>query len=354
MPKSKRVSIRGLGEKDSLVVQKSTPLLSLWRSDLTLAEFKILDTYLARINSHNPEEREVCFEKGELENILEVQRINNDELKARLKHLMGHVVEIPDEDEEEGFRLVTLFDEATAKQDESGLWTVKMMCTVPAMKYIFNIENLGYLRYKLRCITSITSRYTYIMFTYLEKNRFRKSWEIDVDELKRILCCENEETYKQYYRFNDLLLKRVQKELHEKTECRYTYEPIKHGRSVVAVRFTVETIPKVAVDEKISGHWQKPDTIDEERWKHWYVHEPLKTLGLNLSKEQCDEVLAILATIPKSKLPIDPVTGDDLEIRRYHYLEQKTAEIARRDTEKPIKHKYAYLLAAIKKDAEGG
>ena len=214
--------IKGLGQKDKLTVQKSTPLLSLWRSELTLAEFKILDTYLARINSHNPEQREVLFEKGELESILGVQRINNDELKQRLKHLMGQVVEILDEDDEDGFRMVTLFEDAYLRQDKNGLWQVKMECTQQAMKYIFNIENLGYLRYKLRCITSITSRYTYVLFIYLEKNRFRKTWEVDVDELKEILSCEKEETYKKFYRFNELVLKRVQQEMYEKTECRYT------------------------------------------------------------------------------------------------------------------------------------
>lgn len=154
---------------------------------------------------------------------------------------MGNVVEVPDKNMKKGFRLVTLFEEAEAEQDEFGLWQVKLECTQKAMKYFFNVENLGYLRYKLRCITSLTSRYTYIMFIYLEANRFRKSWEVDLDDLKAILHCENEETYKEFKRFNDLLLKRVHKEMHEKTECRYEYEPIKKGRSVVSIRFTLET-----------------------------------------------------------------------------------------------------------------
>lgn len=91
----------------------------------------------------------------------------------------------------------------------------------------FNIENLGYLRYKLRCITSLTSRYTYIMFIYLEANRFRKSWDVPLDELKQILDCDKVETYSAFKEFNKQVLKRVQKEMHEKTECRYSYEPIK-------------------------------------------------------------------------------------------------------------------------------
>lgn len=248
MARKKVEPITSLGNEDKLTVQKSLPLFALWRSELTLAEFKILDTYLARIDSHKPERRVVEFEKGELEKLLGVQKINQKDLETRLKHLMGNVVEIPDSSMKKGFRLVSLFEEAVAELDEHGLWKIRLECTQKAMKYFFNVENLGYLRYKLRCITSITSRYTYIMFVYLESNRFRKSWEVGLDELKAILDCDKEDTYKQFKRFNDRLLKRVQTEMHEKTECRYSYEPVKKGRSVVAIHFTVETLPKLTVD----------------------------------------------------------------------------------------------------------
>ena len=248
MARKKIEPITNLGSEDKLTVQKSLPLFALWQSDLTLSEFKILDTYLSRIDSHKPDKRAVIFEKGELEKILGVQKINNKDLELRLEHLMGNVVKLEDRASKKGFRLITLFEEAVAEQDNYGLWQVRLECTQKAMKYFFNVENLGYLRYKLRSITSLTSRYTYIMFTYLEHNRFRKSWEVDLDELKSILHCDNEETYKEFKRFNDRLLKRVQKEMHEKTECRYSYEPIKKGRSVVAIRFTVETLPKLCVE----------------------------------------------------------------------------------------------------------
>ena len=244
MARKKIDPIVGLGYENKLTVQKSLPLFALWRSDLTLSEFKILDTYLSRIDSHKPEKRAIILEKGEIENALGIQKINNQDLKLRLKHLMGNVVEVPDKDEKKGFQLVTLFEEAEAEQDDDGLWNVKLECTQKAMKYFFNIENLGYLRYKLRCITSLTSRYTYIMFIYLEANRFRKSWEVPLEELKKILHCENEATYNEFRFFNVKILKKVQKEMHEKTECQYSYFPIKRGRSVKAIRFEVKTLPK--------------------------------------------------------------------------------------------------------------
>ena len=57
MARKKIEPIISLGSDSQLTVQKSLPLFALWRSDLSLSEFKILDTYLSRIDSHKPERR---------------------------------------------------------------------------------------------------------------------------------------------------------------------------------------------------------------------------------------------------------------------------------------------------------
>lgn len=350
MARKKIEPITSLGNENKLTVQKSLPLFALWQSELTLAEFKILDTYLSRIDSHKPEKRAVMFEKGELEKILGVKKINNQDLEIRLKHLMGNVIEIPDESVKKGFRLVTLFEEAVAEQDDYGLWQVKLECTQKAMKYFFNIENLGYLRYKLRCITSLTSRYTYIMFIYLEANRYRKSWEVPLDELKQILDCDKVETYFAFKEFNKQVLKRVQKEMHEKTECRYSYEPIKKGRSVVAIHFEVETLLKTSRKEVNENQmtleqWQKEAIKEKELWQ-----TPLK--DFNFTQEQYNELFSVLITIPDFKFPQSSACYGSVELMRYHYIDQKAKEIKRRDKQKPIRSKFSYLLKLMKHDAE--
>lgn len=352
MPRKKIESdITGLGRgEDKLTVQKSVPLFALWQSDLTLAEFKILDIYLSRIDSHKPDRRTVMFEKGELEKILGVKKINHQVLEERLKHLMGNVVKLPNiNDDRKGFQLITLFEEAVAKQDEYGLWQVKLECTQKAMQYIFNIENLGYLRYKLRCITSITSRYTYIMFTYLETNRFRKSWEVPLQELKELLHCEQEAIYREFKFFNQKILKRVHKEMLEKTECRYDYEPIKKGRSVVAVRFTYHTRAEQAEQEE-------PFRIDDRKLAEAIRPDRELWEGVldefHFSREQLDEIDSYLAILPEHLLPESPACYDSLELRRYHYMQLKVADLKRRDQEKPIRNFFAYLLAVLKQDAQ--
>ena len=353
MARKKIDQIMGLGHFDKLTVQKSRPLFALWRSDLTLSEFKILDTYLARINSRDSEKRAIILEKGEIENALGIQKINNQDLKLRLKHLMGNVVEVPDKDEKKGFQLVTLFEEAEAEQDDDGLWNVKLECTQKAMKYFFNIENLGYLRYKLRCITSLTSRYTYIMFIYLEANRFRKSWEVPLEELKKILHCENEATYNEFRFFNVKILKKVQKEMHEKTECQYSYFPIKRGRSVKAIRFEVKTLPK---------QYGAPEQLEMPGFTD---SEPIFDVSQS-EAERRDLYRDALAPYVVTDDQIDGLvqlarkhidarghfTGSDLDQQIYNYL-LFAKRHAKTNARSEIKNIYRYLLPIIENNDIG-
>lgn len=346
MSRKKVEEIQSLGNDiDKLTVQKSQPLFSLWRSELSLAEFKILDTYLSRINSHDKQKRIVTFEKGELEKLLGVKRILNDELDSRLKNLMT-TIKIPHEDSK-GFTRIALFEKAEAIQDKNGLWQIKLECTRSAMKYIFDIEKLGYLRYKLRCITSITSRYSYIMFLFLEYNRFRKSFEVDLEELKKVLNCDKEDTYKEYKRFNDLVLKKIHKELNKKTELKYDYEPIKQKRKVVAIRFTIQTLKDILIEEN-----ENQMTIED------FCQERDKDIWENAlydDKEQCEfssaeieAIREILVTIPTYKLP-DMNLG--VQIARYHYIRQKYTLM---NTRKNIKHRFRYFCEMLKKDLKEG
>ena len=335
--KKKIEPIVGAGKdpENKLTVQKSIPLFSLWRSDMSLAEFKILDTYLSRINSREPEKRSVVFTKGELENLLGVSKINKADLVSRLKGLYRGV------DVEEGngkFRTVGLFEEAYGEIDENGLWTVQLTCTAKAMKYIFNIEQLGYLRYKLRCITSLTSRYTYVLFMYLEANRFRKTWEINVDDLRHVLNCDGEQTYTEFKRFNDLILKKAQKELYEKTECRFVYEPVKTGRRVTAVRFTLETLADTI--EPTHPKQLSLDDLDDPNQIYADV------LPENLTPEQVES----LRTLAVKKVFWIPGGLHPRECAIADYLRQKVVLMNATRTEKP--HPYGYLKAMIENDED--
>lgn len=344
MPKRKKLPVVpdyiGLGDVEKLTAQKSTPLQSLTQTDLTLPELKILDVYLSRIDSHDPEKRTVQIEKGELERVLGVTRILKDDLNKRLRHLF-QAVEVKDKTKRKGFKIISLFEEADAEPDENDLWTITLTCTLPAREYIFNIENLGYLRYRLKNIIELKSRYSYILFMYLENNRgFRNSWEIKLDDLKELLKC-NAETYKTFFRFNGLVLSKCHQEINEKTDCKFDYEPIKRERAIVAIRFTLKTLKQLAVEDvaNLPEVQSMPDNrpLWESALKEW-----------KLSQEKLDELAALLDTVPKSKLP----EAEDTEQSKYKYIALKAAEIKRRSKEKRISNRFAYLKKMIDADIQ--
>lgn len=329
----------GRDPENKLTVQKSLPLFSLWRSEMSLAEFKILDTYLSRINSRMPEKRTVTFTKGELEQLLGVKKINKADLLTRLKGLYRGV-EI--EGSNKKIKTIALFEQADGDLDEkTGLWTVRLTCTPSAMKYIFNVEKLGYLRYKLRCITALSSRYTYVLFMYLESNRFRKSWEVGVDELRQVLNCDQDELYQEYKFFNQRILKRCQSELHKKTECRFTYEPVKTGRRVTAVRFTLATLadsiapPEPVIPGQLSlDDYEDPNAIYAEVLPDSLTPEQVEALRL----------LAVpkVAYIPDGLWPREALIAD--------YLRQKV--VLMNAYGRKVPHPFGYLKTMIENDPD--
>lgn len=234
------VGIRGNAE--NLLIQKSNPLLCLSETGMTLPELKILDVYLSRINSHEPEKRCVRFEKGEFEKLLGNTWMHKDDLVKRLKNLF-QVIEIADERYPKRINCVSLFEKASCEQDEDGLWQVELMCTPSAMEYIFNIENLGYLKYRLKSVVNLTSRYSYVLYLLLESNCYHGNLEVKLDELKKILNC-TAVRYDEFKFFNAEILKKCQKEINEKTDISFTYSTIRKGRSIATIRFDIERKPR--------------------------------------------------------------------------------------------------------------
>lgn len=333
----KNKSIKGITQihEDKLVVQKSNPLTSLWQSELTLYEFKILDIYLSRINSHYPERRQVEITRKEFEEVFGISKFNIKELDFRLEHLIKQAVKITDSSYKRGFSWVSLFEEAKVEYDDDGVQTVYLECTQKAMKYFFNIDNLGYFRYKLQCVKDMKSRYTYILFSYLERHRnMGLNWTVTLDELKSHLHCEAER-YNQFKFFNSEVLKKCQKEIHEKTDCKYTYEPVKKGRKVVAICFTLEPLHITLFNNKL----EQQISLD---------NDPIDFLSGaccgEFNREQMDVIFSIIST---KNLPENP---DGIDFARYHYLDRMYRTMQLAASKKLIKHRFDYFLAMLKNE----
>ena len=150
-----------------------------------------------------------------------------------------------------------------------------------------------------------------------------------------MLGCDQDAFYEQFKYFNQRILKRAQEEIKNVADFKYTYEPIKKARTVIGIQFVVESLPKLEEDED--------KTLNEDD-----NAQPLKTVLSDIcsSKERFDEIMALLAMVPKSKLPVDY----SIEEAQRLYLAQKVTEIKRRESEKKIRSKFLYLKKMIEKD----
>lgn len=372
LPVSKKPDFTGLGRDDKdpkeWMINKSKPLTTLSQTSMTLPEFKIFDAYLSRIDSHKPDERYVRFEKGELEKLLGVEKINKSDLNKRLRNLF-QTLEIHDERKPKGFTLIALFTKAECEQDEEGLWQVNLACSSAAMEYIFNPESLTYLKYRLKNVINLTSRYSYILFLYLMDCRWRKVWTISLDELKQMLNCTAERYAEEFKYFNAEVLKKCQKEINEKTDISFSYEPVKKGRKVAAVQFTVKTLAdQLPDDEKDPDQLSLLDDITPDFSAQLHESADIETEWCDKYGIDCDDGIVLMASACNFEFTSVQIreimefvrlmslkSPYGTEIAQHHYLAQtyarlNTAAERANKTKGSIKHRYNYFLTLVKKD----
>lgn len=314
--------------QDCYLVQKSRPLFSLWASDFTLIEFKLLDIYLSKVDSHNPLNRTVEFKRKELCDIFGISQIRPEVLTQHLKKLQETSVTL--HDNEKVIDIVSLFSRSRAELDEYGVCKLELTCSPEAMRYFFNVESIGYFKYKINAITHITSVYSYLMFLYIEYNRFREAWEVQVDDLKRFLSCDQVESYKGFKEFNDKVLKKVQKELSEKANCKFEYSTVKRGRTVTHIRFKV--FPTIENGVVVTDN----DQLNITESDNAQILDRI-AMACNLKFGEL-EVNNIYNLLSNSCIP-DYIKGDTVEDKQYNFVYMMYNRLIARENEQKNKRR---------------
>lgn len=259
------------------LVRKSLPLLTLWASRLDNEENKLFDVYLSRIDPRDPSTRKVVLKKRELEKILGVKKIPIEDMRRRIRTLCEPLDFYDIVNGEYVAVCLPLFEytSTVAPNPETGVTEVTMICSQTAMKYIFNIENIKYIKYALENVVQLKSKYSYYMFLYLEAERTRKLWaaqhakkkyfpvfEIKFPELRRRLGIKQDKVprdvlqkYTDFKFFHANVLKFTKQDLEEKLGCKFNYELIKEGRVVTKIRFELSEDFSACF---YKGIWAKP------------------------------------------------------------------------------------------------
>lgn len=372
------------------VVQMAKTLYSQLKDlNVDLIDFKLIDVYFSKVNSHDEQTREVVYEKGELEELFGVDRLRTEALNAHLDRLLKIAVIVQKGGEDETIETTEknsflLFDKAILEKDKKdGLWKVTMRCGEVASQLVFNIDRIGYLQHTLRNTARLKYIHSFRLLKFLESKRNNKGTypqivEIKLDELRKELNCDSE-SYSEYKVFRRSVLLPAQKELLEKTDMQFDFEPIRK-RSVIGLKFTIyerkrfigEEAPK-ALPESVSEETDErefDDNYGDTNLRYFYGNDFDKEHAND--KEDCflipqeDEDIAYFASAMNNEFSpreirviINFVISyfEDIEDGRrkmFRYLRDAYARLELQDISEKVENRFKYYCKIILTDREGG
>lgn len=337
---------------ENSIVEKSRFLLGMKAPNYELGELKILDTYLARINARDPETQAVTFTKEEYESLMGFTDSRPETLKKRTEGLLGKVVTVPLEEGKKGWRKLTLFTKAECIQDEYGGYVVNLNCNPELQTVFFNMENVGYLRYRLKNILPLTSKYSALLYIYLKDNMFRTPFDVSLKEFKERLDI----TAPRYDGFKYLraeILDKAINEINEKTDIDVSFERKTRGRVTVGLIFNVKGKPaQLLPEEELEQLSFFPESEIRNVYENDLMEFYAEAFNYEFTQEQLDIILQLPAVQSQSRFGLE---AESNQMRKYDYLQKKYAELNYRCVRAdlaPVKDRFAYYKSIIEADKE--
>ncbi|MCL2400669.1 MAG: replication initiation protein [Defluviitaleaceae bacterium] len=328
---------------ENYLVQKSVPILMMGNDPFSIGELKILDTYLALINSHDFKSRRVTFTKAEYEKLMGLSDVRIDQLKKYTDGVQSKIVEIKISDSK--FKRITLFCETEFEKNEYGEWNITLECSPQAKRYIFHPDKVGYIKYLLKYSIHLKSKHSFLLYGYLLFNRFRGSWSEPLDFLKHNVFKLAPSAYNEFKIFRRDVLDKAISEVNKLTDIEFKYVTEKRGRTVVSIKFELikekdKYVEQLASDS-VCDNFCEDDECDIENQN---LDLLMDACNKKFSREQINELLQIIICkeIPEHK--------NGIWISRFHYLSQKYAILEHYASIKKIPNKFKYLKKIIEND----
>ncbi len=246
------------------LITKSRPLLGIRNSGYNMGEFRLLDTYLSRINPLDPSTARVVFGKEEYCSLLGVEscRIRTKQLSKYTSHFLGNVVTLPRTDGKQGYIQKPLFTLAEYDEDEQQI-VLECNSDPQIFNMFFNIENIGYVKYILRNTLHLKSLYSFKLYMLIKSKQPATEFTIALDELRAALEV-TAPRYEEFKFFNAEVLKKVHQEISggDNTDMYFEYEAVQSGRTVTAIRFKNIRVNAPALTRKQANEHQEATSFE--------------------------------------------------------------------------------------------
>ena len=168
-------------------ISKSRSLLSLdTYSGYGLAQYLLLDMYLAQINPMDSNNKIIKFPKDDYEKFKEIERIKPTNLRNDLLKLMSSPVEIQDPFDPNAYRIKPLFRECKVEKEEDGRYWITMECDQDMQDLFFSPNKIGYIKYRLGMVKylDLPSRKLY---DHLRQIKTTKKNYIELHQIRSIM-----------------------------------------------------------------------------------------------------------------------------------------------------------------------
>lgn len=227
-------------KKDNSIVQKS-------RYRMSTIQQKIVSYVIANMQMCDKPSDTVTFRVGDFLKDFEMDRSNAmyAYIKENTKAVRDKSVWI---DIGEGKSETCSWFTKITWESNGNIITVKI--DEAMMKYIRNLrERFG--MYELSNVARIKSQYSYRLYEYLNSfANLGKPLVVDMKKLKEVM--DAVDAYDgSTAEFKRKILDLAVNEINNKTNLRCSYENIKHGREIIAIKFKVKKIKKETKDKDI-------------------------------------------------------------------------------------------------------
>ena len=321
-------------------VERSNELNTLRPTGMNLTEVRFLAIYQAKINARKPETRTVTFSLAEFAKIMEIKELNIQHIKNVADRIICKPVHIPSTSGTNGFTAIPLFNECEVYQDNAtGEWKVKIECHQKALPYMFEMKR-NYFTYELWNALKLKSVNQLRMYEILKQYEKIGERTITLDELKNMLGI-NKGSQAKYQDFRREVLEVCQKALEQHTDIKYTFEPIRRGRKIHALKFTI-TRNKNFKDDLRLKEFIKPEDLEDIKDVET-VDKAVESLYY-----RCNEAY----TMEQLKIMIDYIenSGVKINIGLDNYIYSVYANIKFNGNK--VNNLFKYTLGVIKKQLD--
>lgn len=215
-----------------LVTKANTLITSSY--DLSLEEQRIILTLASMVQPTDEDFKPYRFKISEFMELLGVEsRAKYSMIPKITKGLLQKVLEIKQND-----KLIQVAWLSSAEY-QKGTGYVELEFSPKLKPFMLGLKEF-YTSYKLKNVLELKGKYSIRMYEILKSNEFKKTAEIQIDELREILKA-NTGSYKIYQNFKNRIINHAQKELKEKTDISFEYDEIKTGRKVTSLKFHIKS-----------------------------------------------------------------------------------------------------------------